>query len=496
MPEEIKPINETDCTNLIVGRRSTELATPSSGNRLVSRAALDALDFLPKRDNPAEEDSGFISHEYANGDKYFGQFKDDKRHGKGTLTRANGEQYVGNWKQDDIDGRGTYTFVDGGSYTGEFKDGMFNGQGTVTMSDGNVYQGGFKGNKYHGRGTFTMSNGSVYQGEFNEGKAHGQGTYTGSDGDVYQGWFKANKYHGQGTYTRSDGSVYEGGFKGSKRHGQGTWTNANGDQKVGEWRDGEYYGSDGKYNSSSGPRIVNAQVSNEKIRVDCPQCRAAYSIPRASFPTAGQKIKCSSCNHVWSVKSSDPSNSSSTLKSSDASIKDKKVFREDPNDDKYFGKRTRLNCPGCSAPHVATIPKGGRNLKCSSCGSRWFFHTLFTTPQPPVKISYKDGTEYFGEIKKGQAHGKGILTRGGIILYEGDFVGDVCHGEGTQYLEGKVFYVGSFKLGLFEGKGILTEGGGHYHGKFHLGKKHGSGFFKSANGHMNLQRWERGLQIK
>jgi hypothetical protein len=38
------------------------------------------------------------------GDKYVGEWKDDKIHGQGTYTYANGDKYVGEWKNDKYDG--------------------------------------------------------------------------------------------------------------------------------------------------------------------------------------------------------------------------------------------------------------------------------------------------------------------------------------------------------------------------------------------------------
>jgi hypothetical protein len=42
---------------------------------------------------------------------------------QGTFTFANGDKYVGEWKDDKQHGQGTYTFADGGKLVGEWKDG-------------------------------------------------------------------------------------------------------------------------------------------------------------------------------------------------------------------------------------------------------------------------------------------------------------------------------------------------------------------------------------
>jgi hypothetical protein len=55
----------------------------------------------------------FGSYTWANGDKYIGDWKDNKRNGQGTLTFVSGEKYVGGFKNDKYDGQGTITFPSG-----------------------------------------------------------------------------------------------------------------------------------------------------------------------------------------------------------------------------------------------------------------------------------------------------------------------------------------------------------------------------------------------
>ena len=78
----------------------------------------------------------FGTYTYANGDKYVGEWKDDKKNGQGTYTFADGENYVGEFKDDKKNGQGTYTFADGATYIGEYKDGKMHGYGTYTFANG------------------------------------------------------------------------------------------------------------------------------------------------------------------------------------------------------------------------------------------------------------------------------------------------------------------------------------------------------------------------
>ena len=95
---------------------------------------------------------------------------------------------------------GTYTFADGDKYVGEFRNDKYHGQGTYYYLADN------------------QSKGDKYVGEYKDGKPHGQGTYyhladNQFKGDKYVGEFKNYKRNGQGTYTYANGTVVEGTWK-------------------------------------------------------------------------------------------------------------------------------------------------------------------------------------------------------------------------------------------------------------------------------------------
>ena len=65
---------------------------------------------------------------------------------------------------------GTYTFDDGDKYVGEWKDNKYHGQGTYTYANGDKYVGEYKDDKKHGQGTYTYANGTIERGYYMRGE--------------------------------------------------------------------------------------------------------------------------------------------------------------------------------------------------------------------------------------------------------------------------------------------------------------------------------------
>ena len=160
-------------------------------------------DFLRRKDN---EDIIIIKEKrtyiFPNGDKYVGEYMDEKRHGKGTFTSTKGDKYVGDFRYGFFNGKGTYTWGEGDNigdkYVGEWKDGKHNGQGTYTWGEGDnkgdKYVGEFINNQKTGQGTCTYANGEKYVGEWKDGKSHGEGVYTLADGRIIEGLFEDGQH--------------------------------------------------------------------------------------------------------------------------------------------------------------------------------------------------------------------------------------------------------------------------------------------------------------
>jgi clan AA aspartic protease (TIGR02281 family) len=146
------------------------------------------------------------------GSQYVGEFKDNKKNGRGIQTWPNKSQYVGEFRDDKQNGQGAYTWVDGSEYVGEFRDNMQFGQGTHTAHDGSKYVGEFKYSMPDGQGTYTSPEGSKYIGEFKDGLRNGHGEFTFANGDRYVGEFKDGTMNGKGTYVWADSGKTRSGI--------------------------------------------------------------------------------------------------------------------------------------------------------------------------------------------------------------------------------------------------------------------------------------------
>ena len=229
---------------------------------------------------------------FSDGKKYYGSFVDDKRNGQGVQTFLNGQKYVGEFKDDKPSGQGTQTFPNGDKYVGEFRLGNFHGFGIFYLSDGNIKQSGmwsngnFLGNPfntpfsislsglpscpsdqsefYHNCfGTFSTPDGAKYVGEFANNKTNGQGTTTFRSGEQHVGSYKDDKRYGQGSYRFSNGEFYTGEYKDGKPNGQGSYIFENGERYIGEYRNGKPNGV-GSTVFASGAKYVGGYVDGKR----------------------------------------------------------------------------------------------------------------------------------------------------------------------------------------------------------------------------------------
>ena len=117
---------------------------------------------------------------------YEGEWKANKKHGKGIHRYANGSSYDGDWKADKMHGYGIYTFENKDSFEGEFVQGNMHGKGVYTQCDGEQYQGTWEDDKEHGSFVRTTIKGFTRKEEWEHGERISETEYTaiGKDSKV------------------------------------------------------------------------------------------------------------------------------------------------------------------------------------------------------------------------------------------------------------------------------------------------------------------------
>lgn len=130
---------------------------------------------------------GVLSYPYSDLTVFLGHFKNNVRHGTGSLRGASGKQFYGSFVDGVREGWGMLWRPRGEHYVGEFHGGLISGIGRLTCANGDVYQGEFVDNLPHGIGRFVKANGDCYLGDIRQGVAHGRGILSFSRGEIYRG---------------------------------------------------------------------------------------------------------------------------------------------------------------------------------------------------------------------------------------------------------------------------------------------------------------------
>ena len=127
--------------------------------------------------------------------EYEGEIKDNKRDGYGKLILENGIYYIGQWKNDMKHGKGTlYKKDDSLIYEGDFENDKYNGFGESIEENGNIYIGQWKDGLKHGLGKlYNKKNNIIYEGKFENGMRNGIGKYFENKGKYYIGQWSNNK---------------------------------------------------------------------------------------------------------------------------------------------------------------------------------------------------------------------------------------------------------------------------------------------------------------
>lgn len=160
--------------------------------------------------------NGFGTAVYASGDRYTGEFKHSRRHGKGILYASSGNKYMGDWIEDIQQGDGKMMFRNGDIYNGQFKSDQMSGTGTMDFKNGDKYTGQWLMNKPNGKGAYYFKRGERYEGYFVNARFEGEGILYYKSGSYYKGAWKASKKDGYGEFHDISGKIVAAHWKADK----------------------------------------------------------------------------------------------------------------------------------------------------------------------------------------------------------------------------------------------------------------------------------------
>ena len=164
------------------------------------------LTFLFFNISAFSDDKEFITTKFNNGDTYYGQSKNELKHGLGKYTFTNGEYYIGEWKRDNYH-LGIYYYKNKTSkYCGEFLNNDANGFSVYYFNNDETekYAGeNFNGNR-EGLGGYFYEEGDIVYGEWSKGKLNGYGIWYNKNNKIEeQGIYKNDKLQKKSKVSRS-----------------------------------------------------------------------------------------------------------------------------------------------------------------------------------------------------------------------------------------------------------------------------------------------------
>ncbi len=366
---------------------------------------------------------------------YFGDLKDNRRHGRGRTAMKNGETaYEGQYACDKRDGFGVYYYKSGKlCYAGGWKDNQRSGLGvTFSPTDGSAFIGEWKGNRSMNVGaTFDRKGKLLYVGNVDHEQKHGAGiTYNEEDKTFFVGKYKDGEFLCTGTQFSSEGDLlYTGEYKDNRRTGTGTSYRADGTVHYqGQWANSLYSGEGTLYLENGGT------------------LKGAFRRGKAY--------------------------GKGTLTDHDGKV----IYEGSFVDDVYNGTGKLFSDDGGYAEgrFVDGEPTGIFNEY--NAEKKLIYSGEWTDMHRNGQgIAYQDGEKiYEGEFRNSLYHGEGKLMENGSAVYIGTFSDGKRNGYGVEFKNNEMYYQGMWENDCYHGSGILYEDGeARFVGMFKNGRRDG-----------------------
>ena len=463
---------------------------------------------------------GVHDYTYADGRTYSGNWEKYQPSGLGKMTMPNGDTYEGNWVLGQLEGKGLLKLADGSILKGNFANTAPAGEFEAAYANGESYTGGMQGMNFHGQGYWKSIDGSWYRGGYVNGKREGQGECCTADGTHYIGGFKNDTYNGWGKLQKPNGDMLEGSFRNGVTTGEITIQEANGNvfkgvidaqgrktgqqtEKVGELTF-TYRVVDGV---PTGEGTATGKMDGQEVEQTFEYINGVRAIKRifyangttfifeAPYYTTGLervkgKIVADDFTYIGELKGEIPDGEGEARGSKTGSFVG--TFKEGQALTGIAKEWKVIPSEGASYIYTGAIENGKRTGQGKCVCDLGVYEGQWVNDRfhGQGSMYWGDGEEYVGQWKDGKMDGQGTMTYADGRKYVGQWKDGMCHGQGTMTYANGQKYVGQWKDGMYYGQGTYTyASGAKYVGQWKDDQRSGQGTMIYANGEKYVGQW-------
>ena len=339
-------------------------------------------------------------------------------------------------------------------YKGSFSYGVYDGQGSLLYNNGNTYTGSFQNGQIHGDGQFCDHRKSLlYKGHFDQGEKNGYFEVYNMNGyPVYFGMFEHNMMHGKGLLFDSycDGILYEGQMNRGQLISNGVRV---------------YYFGHLFYEGD-----VTQNFSMKEMSTCYTTTNAFEFLWKPSPELDANTVTLSVRNDYKDLLSS---------------------MMYVPN---VQGKLYYINRQAISRQLLGISDQKEANEVVPKSKYSQSFISIVTDISSTIPPKYYDG-----EFSDGMLNGIGTMywyNEANDGKFTGQFLNDICHGNGVYLTPDGSSYSGSYFEGTLQGAVTITNQNGVmvYKGDVdNEGRFHGNGVFYLQDGSSLKGEWEHGV---
>ena len=438
----------------------------------------------------------------------------------------NGDRYYGDYVDNQRTGKGIYIWANGDRYEGEFYEGMRDGRGKYIWANGDRYEGDYMENQRDGEGTYIWANGDRFQGEFYEGK-RGEGKVTRAKKPIRLASSPPAREMPTIDLNDKTTSKAEISEENSEKTDEkdrrvqaqtllGEVNIPDDERHLKEIDDNEFLEPANQETTITGKEKISFAKSNENdltgTNEKITEVEKQLEVTDEQVTQEEEKI----VNPIIAAEGKDTQNDdSSDLKEIDKETTVTETEDLDQSDktsvgfatiepisvkegtltDRANGKMT-IKWPNGDfyEGEYSGDKRTGQGVYIWANGDHYKGDFVDGERHGFGTYTWANGDRYEGEYIKDQRHGKGLYVWANGDRYSGSFSEGQRHGYGTlTWVEGDI-YKGDFVEGKRTGKGVyISSGGDRYEGYFEDGKRTGKGILISANGDPNQIEFQENL---